>query len=139
MFKRVLLACLMLGFVGAIFADNSSATAQVATNDSNKAPVNTVLTSKQPIYTLHLKSNPTTGYSWFVVSYPDKYVKLTKHAYLPPSSKLMGAGGYDLWQFSATPAAFLAPRVIKIRLMYARPWEINSKTPVQTFYAVTQS
>src|SRR3990167_250336 len=43
------------------------------------APANGVMTAQRPFYTLQLNSNPTTGYSWFIVSYPHNLVKIVKH------------------------------------------------------------
>lgn len=136
--KKVLqciICMVLLSLATELFAANSAATTTV----TPKAPANGVLSSTQSIYTLHLKSNPTTGYSWFLVSYPQQSLNLIKHVYLPPSSKLIGAGGYEIWQFKANTSAFIAPQVMKIELMYARPWEINDKTPIQTFYVVTKA
>ena len=101
------------------------------------APANGVVTSKNPVYTLRLNSNPTTGFSWFMVSYPKNLVNITKHKFIPPNSKLIGAGGVSVWQFKATPEALAVPTVIKVEMMYARPWGISSQSTVQTFYIVT--
>lgn len=143
MCARLLTTLLALLCVGNIFAatNNTPATQapSSASTPSPKTPVNGVITASQPIYTLHLKSNPTTGFSWFLVSYPKKSMSLIKHVYLPPNSKLIGAGGYEIWQFKANSNAFVAPQILKIKMMYARPWEINSQTPVQTFYVVTKA
>jgi predicted secreted protein len=103
----------------------------------SKVPPNGVLTAKKPIYTLALNSNPTTGYAWFMVSYPKDLVDVVGHQYVASTSGLMGAGGVDKWQFKALKSALALPHVIKIQMMYARPWEINDQSPVQTFYLVT--
>lgn len=102
------------------------------------APANGVLTADKPIYTLRLNSNPTTGYSWFLVSYPNNLLTVVSHQYTPPKTQMPGAGGVEVWQFQANEDAFSAPRVIKITMMYARPWEINDQSPTQSFYVVTQ-
>jgi len=123
-------------------------TASSTSSQSTKvaAPVNGLLTVKQPIYTLRLNSNPTTGYSWLMVSYPSKLLTVVKHQYIPnspPAKKdqkqagpILGAGGSEIWQFKAKKTAFAFPRLVKIKMMYARPWNIGDQSTTQTFYAV---
>src|SRR3990167_9201933 len=97
------------------------------------APANGTLTPDHPVYTLQLNSNPTTGYSWFLVSYPSDLLSITKHEYIPPKTNMAGAGGYEIWVFTAKPEAFVAPRALKIQMVYARPWEVNDQMTAQTF------
>lgn len=106
--------------------------------NQSTAPANGTLTVDHPIYTLQLNSNPTTGYSWFLVSYPADLLSITKHEYIPPKTNMAGAGGYEMWVFTAKPEAFVAPRAIKIQMVYARPWEVNDQMTSQTFYVVTR-
>jgi len=121
------------------FAGKTSTTSLPAATKSPRsvAPANGVLTQEKPIYTLRLNSNPTTGFSWFMVDYPKKLVHVIKHQYVSPKSKLVGAGGYELWTFQATKAALAFPQVVKIVMMYARPWEINDQSTTQSFYITT--
>ncbi len=77
-------------------------------------------------YTIKLKSNPTTGYFWFIVNYDHNLLKLKKHRYVPPKTNLVGAGGYEMWVFSPTVAALKAPHATPVKLIYARPWELKS-------------
>ena len=138
---------IVTGLVFSVVTSISMAAPSVATSSAVKsvnqttqptaAPANGMLTAKHPIYTLRLNSNPTTGFSWFVVSYPEHLVKIIKHEYLPPQTQRIGAGGVEVWQFQATKAALAVPTVIKVTLMYARPWEINDQSTVQSFYMVT--
>ena len=102
------------------------------------APANGTLTPEPPVYTLPLNSNPTTGYSWFLVSYPSDLLSITKHEYIPPKTNMAGAGGYEVWVFTAKPEAFVAPRALKIQMVYARPWEVNDQMTAQTFYVATK-
>jgi len=123
-------------------------TTSVGSNQSTKvaAPANGLLTRKQPTYTLRLNSNPTTGYSWLMVSYPSKLLTVVKHQYIPNSSPakrskgqkepLLGAGGSEIWQFKAKEQAFAFPQLVKIKMMYARSWDVNDQSTTQTFYAV---
>lgn len=77
----------------------------------------------QPEFTITLKSNPTTGYSWFLRDYHTDLIKPVKHEFIAGNPKLMGAPGQEVWTFRAKPAAFSVPQQTLIRMVYARPWE----------------
>lgn len=118
-----------------------------ATTNNTQTKAN-ILTKANPTFTLKLPSNPTTGYSWFIVNYDNSLLTLQKHQYVAPNNAnknnktRIGQGGYEIWQFKATTAALQVPRIIAIKLIYARPWEIKTnKIPgdieVKTIYVVT--
>lgn len=77
----------------------------------------------QPLFVIQLKSNPTTGYSWFLEPYDHKFIQLVEHWYVPSKKTLAGAGGTEQWQFQLTKEAFTAPHTLFIKLSYRRPWE----------------
>ena len=70
-----------------------------------------------------LKSNPTTGYRWLIKTYDPQLLTLNKHIYQAHTTTLMGAGGVELWTFTATPLALSAPHKSEIIFIYVRPWE----------------
>lgn len=102
----------------------------------NAAPTkmeNYLITKKTPTLTLTLPSNPTTGYSWFLIAYNKSLLNLIDHKYTPSNAtkngeQLIGAGGYETWRFKATRNALLAPQVTYIKFAYARPWEIKANS-----------
>ena len=76
-------------------------------------------------FSLRIKSNPTTGYSWAVQKITDeglvkfKRIKTEEPADRDPSQKpLLGASTYELITFEA-----LNPGKTEIQLNYRRPWE----------------
>lgn len=82
------------------------------------------VTVDKPTFTIKLKSNPSTGYSWFLRSYDTRLLTAEKHEYkYAEDRKLMGAPGYELWMFRMKPAAFAVPQQTLLRFVYARPWE----------------
>lgn len=85
-----------------------------------------VVTSRSPEFTITLKSNPTTGYSWFLKDYNSSVLKPISQKYHPPKKTLPGAGGSEVWKFKVNPQAFAVPQITKIELVYARPWEASS-------------
>ena len=83
-------------------------------------------------FKVSLQSNPTTGYQWKWAQAPDKkLLKLLGHEYKRPGSKLMGAGGNEVWTFKA-----LAEGRATLELNYVRPWETNSPPAQSTNFAV---
>jgi predicted secreted protein len=77
-----------------------------------------------------LKSNPTTGFMWYLVKNNDKMIVPVSAKFSPPANKKMiGAPGSVTWTFRATPDAFAVPRKIIVQLLYARPWQPNSGQP----------
>ncbi len=70
-------------------------------------------------FTLTLESNRTTGYQWQLAVTPyEKVVKLIGNRYELPDTKLIGAGGREIWTFKA-----VGNGKAEIVLKYVRPWE----------------
>lgn len=86
---------------------------------------NIVVTSAKPTFTLKLKANPTTGYSWFLREYDSLLVMPIKQEFIAGDTDRVGAPGYELWTFKVKPAGFTVPQQTVIRLIYARPWQAN--------------
>lgn len=86
---------------------------------------NTAITvsASAPDFIVKLSSNPTTGFSWNMQSSDDQLVKMIKHEYVSPKKGLIGAGGYDVWQFTAMPALFESSKQVKLHFAYSRHWE----------------
>ena len=101
---------------------NSSATGE-SDNIYSEDKQNIAVIPHQPEFVLKLKSNPTTGYSWFLREYNASLISPVKHTFQHPSQKLIGAPGYELWTFRVKPAGFTVPQQTIIRMIYARPWQ----------------
>jgi inhibitor of cysteine peptidase len=66
-----------------------------------------------------LESNPTTGYSWQVVSPAGREVlRLYYSAYRHSASRLLGSGGTQEFKFRP-----MARGTATIKAVYTRPWE----------------
>jgi predicted secreted protein len=81
-----------------------------------------------PEFTIKLKSNPTTGYSWFLREYDSHLIAPVTHSFVKPTQKLMGAPGYEIWTFRVKAAGFSIPQQTAIRFVYARPWQSDDGT-----------
>ena len=78
-------------------------------------------------FTIILDSNPTTGYFWYFSSPPDEVIiKLVDDTFQPPTTRLKGAGGKQLWTFLP-----VGEGKTTISLKYVRPWEKDTP-PVRT-------
>jgi inhibitor of cysteine peptidase len=100
---------------------------------------NIVVTADKNTFTLHLKSNPTTGYSWFLREYDANLLAPKKRTYVPAGKKLIGGGGSETWTFAVKQAGFVVPQQTTFRMMYARPWEDVSKASQVIFHVSTAS
>jgi inhibitor of cysteine peptidase len=97
---------------------------------------NILVTTNQPVFTIKLKSNPTTGFSWFLREYDNSLITPVKHSYQAPTQQLVGAAGFELWTFKVKPAGFVVPQQTTIRLIYARPWQ-SADSATQIVFRVT--
>ncbi|MBU1726684.1 MAG: protease inhibitor I42 family protein [Candidatus Omnitrophica bacterium] len=79
-------------------------------------------------FSLILDSNATTGYQWqFAEPIFDKNIaEFVRSEYIIPKTKLVGAGGKEIWVFKALKAGKTT-----ISFKYVRPWE-KDVLPVKT-------
>jgi inhibitor of cysteine peptidase len=83
-----------------------------------------MVTPDHPEFTLKLKSNPTTGFRWYLQNYNiDLIEPIAQENEVSKDKKIMGAPIHELWTFRVKPAAFVVPTRTKIQLIYLRPWE----------------
>jgi inhibitor of cysteine peptidase len=97
---------------------------------------NIAIDAQHSEFVIKLKSNPTTGYAWFLREYNHNLITPVKHTFQGPSTKLMGAPGYELWTFKMKPDAFIVPQQMTIRFIYARPWQ-GADSSTQVVFRVT--
>lgn len=98
------------------------------------------VTADQPQFTIKLKSNPTTGYLWFLRDYDHNLLTPLKHVFeANTDKKLMGAPGYEIWVFKMKPTAFIVPQQTVIRLIYSRPWDGDDQSKQIAFRVSTIS
>jgi inhibitor of cysteine peptidase len=96
-----------------------------------------MLNQEKAEFVLKLKSNPATGFSWFLRDYDDRLMKPVKHRLITSSDKkLIGEPSYELWTFRMKPNAFIVPQQTLIRLTYARPW-VTDNNSTQVIFVVS--
>ena len=126
-FNKWLILILCIFFQTTTFATKSEP--NIYTEDK----LNVIVTKDQPQFIIHLKSNPTTGYNWFLREYDAKLIIPIKHRYEAPNNRMVGASGYDVWTFSVKPAAFIVPQMTQLRFIYTRPWETQDQVKQLVF------
>lgn len=97
---------------------------------------NIVLNSKQMEFVVKLKSNPTTGYSWFLRDYDENLLVPVKHGREAATGGLIGAPGYETFTFKVKPIATVVPQETSLRFVYMRPWT-GIENSTQTVFHVT--
>ena len=137
MLKQIAMIALLglsLNCVGATINNNEDAKTVTMYNEDN---TNIMVSRDHPEFTLKLKSNPTTGYSWFLREYDANLIEPIGKHYQGPDKALIGAGGYELWNFKMKPAAFLVPHQTALRMNYARPWNKLDSGSQLVFHVTT--
>ena len=115
---KILLCGLLFITAGICIGDKSD---KVGFTDPSK-PI--VVKQTDPGFSIILQSNPTTGYSWFLKSYDTDLISPISRKFYPSTNKkLVGAPGYEKWNFRVKSSGFAVPQVTNIVLIYARPWE----------------
>ncbi len=111
----ILVFFLGITFLGSAFGKTVDLTAQNAGRD--------LIINRGDFLTVHLPTNPSTGYSWRVafsvsgILTPDQ----SREIQYPPQKQgemLVGALGTQVWSFQATRSG-----KTKILFVYGRPWE----------------
>ncbi|OGT43258.1 MAG: hypothetical protein A3F42_06880 [Gammaproteobacteria bacterium RIFCSPHIGHO2_12_FULL_37_34] len=134
--KLIQFSTLFFIFSSILFASQTKSAITTKNDLYTERSLNIVVTKAHPEFTLQLKSNPTTGYSWFLREYSRNLIKPLKHSYQKSVGNLIGAPGYELWTFQVNPAGFVVPQHTTIRMIYARPWQgIDNST--QLVFRVT--
>jgi inhibitor of cysteine peptidase len=83
-------------------------------------------------FKISLQYNTSTGYQWQFGKPPDeKFLKLLGTEYKRPASKLLGAGGDEIWAFKA-----VAKGKTRLELNYVRPWETGSPPAQRTNFVI---
>ena len=120
---RILKWLLPIAFLSFAFVANAAQTKKEIPFYTEDKPA-LMVSNDQPQFILRLKSNPTTGYSWFLREYNGSLIEPVGHTFESSSNKkLMGAPSYEVWKFRVKPGSFIVPQVTMIRFVYARPWE----------------
>ncbi|MCK8600813.1 protease inhibitor I42 family protein [Desulfoferrobacter suflitae] len=84
-------------------------------------------------FSVSLDSNPTTGYHWELAEPLDeRVVRLIGDVYQGPETKLVGAGGKEVWTFRAVGTGEAT-----IAMKYVRPWQKDVPPEKTAQFAVT--
>ena len=135
---KILLILLLITVSSYVFAADTIQNNQ-AKNVYTEDHLNIIVKANDPQFTIKLKSNPTTGYAWYVRKYDANLILPIKHQFQKSNQNLMGAPGEEWWVFRVKPNGFLVPHQTTIRFIYARPWEGENNATQIVFYVTTVS
>lgn len=122
--KKIFLnTAILLTLCNSAFALPSNETKKSSDIVYSETQLNITIDKKNPTFRIRLKSNPTTGYSWFLREYDHELIMPVKSEFEPAKTDLVGGPGSQLWVFKVKPGAFTVPSQSVIRLIYARPWQ----------------
>jgi inhibitor of cysteine peptidase len=124
--------CLMFVMTTTVFAAEKDDA--VYTEDKNGI----LVSPDHPQFTIKLKSNPTTGYSWYLRNYHSRMIQPVKQSYVAGDTHLIGAPGYELWTFRVKKEGFSVPQQTRIKFVYARPWQADEKA-TQLIFKISTS
>lgn len=117
----ILFAVLFCSLAGTVFAREQGS----AGHNADKRQIEKSVQAEQievPVgktFSVTLDSNPTTGYRWQLAKPLDEAIlKVVGSEYKKPATKLVGAGGKEVWVFKA-----VAKGQASIQMRYVRPWE----------------
>jgi inhibitor of cysteine peptidase len=99
------------------------------------------VTADNPEFSIRLKSNPTTGYRWYLKAWPNNWLKVIGLNYSANNTALVGSGGEEVWHFKVLPKAFSARMLMSIEFVSIQPWNMQkvNESASQTFYVVTDA
>jgi inhibitor of cysteine peptidase len=122
--RKIMFALICLFLVASILVACAPAAPTVYTDD--KTPI-TAGAGEQ--FTIELKSNPTTGFSW-QADYDKTILTQTAKDYVADATKagVVGAGGVDKFSFAGVKAG-----TTKITFTYKRTWESVPPAETKTF------
>ncbi|OPY76559.1 MAG: Chagasin family peptidase inhibitor I42 [Syntrophorhabdus sp. PtaU1.Bin153] len=128
--KKVFVACVAVAIVaavgvGCVIGNNTQVPVPYEAYRVTD-PARPLVVSPGAKFAIVVASNRTTGFSWQIAQpVNEKIVKLVGTEYVPSGSDLDGAGGKEVWTFTAVAAGQTT-----ISLRYVRSWE-KGKTPQQ--------
>lgn len=76
-------------------------------------------------FVVSLPSNPTTGYQWTATTYDKSLFNMTGSQFVPPKTKLIGAGGKMNFTFAPVKGKAY-PKSTQMTFTYARAWDPKS-------------
>lgn len=133
-----MLIIFVLAFSAMVWASEAEKSNSSATNVYTEDKLNITVDSKSPEFTIKLKSNPTTGFSWFLREYDAALITPVKYTFQKSEQKLAGAPGYEIWTFRVKPVGFIVPQQTVLRMIYARPWQGADSSTQIVFRVTTQ-
>lgn len=118
--KKEILFIILLLMITSVYAVDFTDLTKPITVDSSK-----------PTFSIIIKSNPTSGYTWLLKHYDENLISPVSRKFYPlTDKKLVGAPGYEKWTFRVKSSGFVVPQTTNITLIYARSWDMQDAQPI---------
>ncbi len=121
--SEIIMKIKLLVFCFSLIISSWGGSANLDNTEASAASI--TLTEGQSQLQISLPANPTTGYRWTVISYDKSLFHLDTSKFLPPDSKLIGAGGTMVFNFTILKQERY-PKSSTLCFSYARLWEHKS-------------
>jgi len=99
----------------------------------NEDKLGIAVTPNKKEFVIKLKSNRTTGYSWFLSEFDEEFLEPQAHSYEVTQAKVAGSPGFQVWKFKVNEDAFKVPQQSPLKFVYARPWDGNEQAKEVVF------
>jgi predicted secreted protein len=129
-FKAILAVTFVILFTISCAPAATNPASQPATSVELSNPSNRITVPVGVSFTINVKANPTTGYSW-QAGFDQSLLKLVKQ-YTPSSTGAIGAGGIESFEFQGMRAG-----ETEIYLNYKRSFEPNNPSLETKIFKVT--
>lgn len=83
--------------------------------------------ASKPGFEVMLPANPTTGYTWKVLTFDKKLLSLQDETYVSHDSNLIGSGGMRVYTFNFVKRDNTIPLTTTIVFRYGRSWDDSTK------------
>lgn len=94
-----------------------------ADNPSNITTDNVPVDASTHMATVILSATPSTGYNWYLKSYPESFIGQVGYQYTAPSESMPGRAGTATFTFTVEDEVMQAPHLIPVVFTNARPWQ----------------
>lgn len=96
-----------------------------ADNPSNITTDNVPVDASTHMARVILSATPSTGYNWYLKSYPGNFIDQVGYEYKAPSESMPGRAGTATFTFTVEDEVMQAPHLIPVVFTNARPWQLS--------------
>ena len=120
--QSIITLCSLLLCLNYVFATPAVEEKTAISPTKRKPPLVFFASATQPVVTVSLNANPSTGYQWYMKDTQSYLIDAVSYTYQQASEKpLIGAGGQAVWKLSLDAEAFDFPQRIDVCFLNKGP------------------